>query len=133
TEVKLTGKLPDNLVPLDKATSVAGKRPQSLLLPTGQLVPVRLWKDILVECCKVVMANNAGLPVPMLDAAGRKVNLVDKRPPPKGLAHVSVPYGDTLVYIYTNYDAAHCVQNAIHILRHLPKDKRVADASVAFT
>jgi predicted type IV restriction endonuclease len=132
TVVNPPGALPKNLVPLENATSVAGKRPQFLLLPTGQLVALRLWKDILVECCKVVMANNAGLQVPMPDAAGRKVALLDKSPPLKGLAHVTVTYLGMPVYIYTNYDAAHCIQNAIHILKCFPTDKLVAKPSVAF-
>jgi hypothetical protein len=78
------------------------------------------------------MADNTGITVPLPDAAGRKVALLDKSPPPKGLSHVSASYSGGLVYIYTNYDANHCVMNAIHILRHLPKEKRLAQAAIAF-
>lgn len=121
-----------DLVPLESATSLTGKRPKLLLLPTGVRVSVRKWKDVLVESCKATMAMNPTLPIPLLDAAGRKVALLDKDPPPKGLSHVSVTYREKLVYIYTNYDANHCVLNSVHILSYFPKERSVANPSVAF-
>lgn len=122
----------NNLVPLETVTNLTGKRPRLLQLPTGVVVSVRTWKDVLVEACKATMADNAGITVPLPDAAGRKVALLDKIPPPKGLSHVSASYRGVLIYIYTNYDANHCVMNAIHILRHLPREKKLTQAALAF-
>jgi hypothetical protein len=122
----------NDFAPLESVTNLTGKRPRLLQLPTGVVVPVRTWKDVLVEACKTAMADNAGIVIPLPDAAGRKVALLDKSPPPKGLSHVSTPYKGGLIHIYTNYDANHCVLNAIHILRHLPKEKKVTQAAIAF-
>lgn len=127
-----TGPESAGLIALDAATNLTGKRPRLLRLPTGALIEVRTWKDVLVESCKTVIASTPALPVPLLDAAGKKVALLDKSPPPKGLSHVSANYGNGSVYIYTNYDANHCVMNALHILQHLPKEKRLAEAAVAY-
>jgi hypothetical protein len=100
--------------------NLAGKKPPlSLRLPDGNEKEIKRWRDILTECCKFVMDKNSKIPIPLPDAAGKKVRLLDTVPPGKGIANHTYNYNGQTIYIYTNYDANHCVINALYILQFL--------------
>ena len=59
---------------------------------------------------------NPALSIPYADRAGQSVKLIDTVPPSSNLSSVSVVVQGQTLYIYTNYDAATSIANAIHIL-----------------
>jgi len=103
-------------VPLDKVKTATNTRPTSLRRPDDQEVQVRYWKDVLRECCKYALDVNPALTIPYADKAGQKVKLIDTVPPSSNLSSVSVVHQGRTLYIYTNYDAATSIANALHIL-----------------
>ncbi len=105
-----------NWVPLNSVTTVKNTSPSQLRLPNKQNLPVKYWKDVLKECCKYALAMNPALAIPFPDKAGHNVKLIDTVPPSSNLSFVSVVHQGQAVYIYTNYDAANSIANAVHIL-----------------
>ena len=122
---------PSDWIPLETVRPSAGLKPKLLRLPDGQEVPVTAWKQILVEACKFVLANNLAIPVPLPDRSGKKVVLINAVPLPDNISQLSLLYNGETVYVYTNYDANNCVSNAIYILKQVPAaQKRCSPAVV---
>jgi hypothetical protein len=98
----------------------------------GLLKKISKWRDILLVCCHFVLANNPSITVPLPDAAGKKVKLLDTKPLPEGIANHKVTYGGKDIHIYANYDARHCVINALHILKCIGPEKLKSNDAVVF-
>lgn len=113
------------------ATDTLGK-PIWLRLPDGTEHQVKSWKDILVKATDLVLHTRPDLLLPLLDKAGKKTALVRWERPAPGLSHTAITYQGKPAFIYTNYSAAACVTNALHLLTLLPKSKQVAEAGIAF-
>jgi len=112
---------------------LTGKKPPvSLLLPDGSMKEISKWRDILLECCRFVLAHTPSLQFPIPDAAGKKVKLVSLDPLPEGIAQYKIDYNGQQLNIYTNYDSRHCVINALHILKYLIRAKAKFNAAVRF-
>ncbi|GAC1565179.1 MAG: hypothetical protein NVS4B8_11980 [Herpetosiphon sp.] len=128
--------LPDpvgvTFVDLGAMPDATGTKPDKLRLPDGSVMSVTRWKDVLRECCKFVLANNPALPVPFGDKSGKKVSLFAPVRPQKGISAVEEQYNGRTIYIYLNYDANHCVENAIHVLKQIPAGRHVIQAAVSF-
>jgi hypothetical protein len=124
-------------VDLDQISSFLGesltnqKPPNVLKFPDGTTKEITRWGDILLECCNFVLVNNPNVPIPLPDAAGKKIKLLDTQPPAKGVAHHKYVYGGRQIFIHANYDSNHCVTNALYILRKVETGK--AMFQVGFT
>ena len=105
-----------NWLALDKVKTATNTSPTNLRLPDGQEKQIRYWKDVLRECCRYALAVNPALTIPYADKAGQKVKLIDTVPPSSNLSFVSVVHQGQTLYIYTNYDAATSIANALRIL-----------------
>jgi hypothetical protein len=103
------------------------KPPVMIRLPDGSTKRVSKWRDILLECCHFVLSQNQTITIPLSDAAGKKVKLLDTNPPSEGIAQHKVNYCGRDIFIYANYDAGHCVKNAIHIMKLLSPNKSKVD------
>lgn len=104
---------------IDALPSLKNNRPTQLRLPNRQEVHTKYWKDVLVECCKFALANDMSIPVPLLDRSHKTVELLRTVKPPKGIAHLELTYNGQQIYVYTNYDAEHCIENALYILQQM--------------
>lgn len=122
-----------NYIPLDKLQNITGKKPSYLRLPDGTEVKIKVWKDVLRECCKYALQHNGNIPIPLPDKSGRKVYLLSKARPAVGISYVEEQYQGQPIFIYVNYDANHCVSNAIHVLTLLPRDLQQAMVAVALS
>lgn len=107
-------------VELDSLSNVTKTRPSLCRLPDGSIIKVAVWKDVLRECCKYVLANNDHIPIPLPDRAGKKVSLFNTVKPATGISFVEHEYHGQHIYIYVNYDANNCVSNALHVLKYVP-------------
>lgn len=117
----------------DLPNKLTGVNPPALIrLPDGNVKNISTWRDILVECCTFVLANNPSIPIPLPDAAGKKVKLLSAQPPAPGFSKYKTIYNGKEVYLYTNYDSKHCVINALHILKFLEPDKMKSTVAVLF-
>lgn len=127
-------------VPSSKFTELAqlhllslqpGQKPKQLRLPNGIIKPISTWKDILVEMCRLVLATNAQLQLPLPDKAGKKCFLFALDKPLVG-SSTPASYKNKTVFIYTNYNAANCIANALHAVQQLPANQRLATLAVSF-
>ncbi|GAC1596041.1 MAG: hypothetical protein NVS3B25_20120 [Hymenobacter sp.] len=75
-----------------------GQKPQQLRLPDGAIKPINTWKDILLETCRFVLANNPHIPIPLADKAGKKTFLLSFAKPVKG-SSAAFSYNDRPVFI----------------------------------
>jgi len=97
--------------------NLTGKKPPVLIrFPDGSTKRISKWRDILVECVHYVLSKNSAIVIPLPDAAGKKVKLLDTEPLPEGIAQHKTSYNGKEIYIYANYDSRHCVTNALYIL-----------------
>jgi hypothetical protein len=119
-------------IPLQELGNVQGKKPQALRLPTGEVIAIRSWKELLIACCHLTLEHNQDLPIPLPDKAGKKVSLFQNTPPKEGLSFEEADYQGQIIFIYTNYDANNQVMNAIHILEYLPAELKQVEAAAAF-
>lgn len=105
--------------------------PKQLCLPDGKVVSVHTWREMLLECCRFVLANNPSLPLPLPDRAGVTISLVSTQRPQHNVKFQSATYQGQTVYIFLNYSANDCLKNARHILSYLPAGKFPTEASVS--
>ncbi|NVO85471.1 hypothetical protein [Hymenobacter terrestris] len=106
-----------------------GQKPTALQLPDGSVVPIKTWKDVLVQLSLYVIQQRPLTPIPHLDKAGKKTALFSWNKPKEGIGYKETTLHGRPLYIHTNYSAASCVANALHVLRLLPD---TAVAAVAF-
>ncbi|MBT2557848.1 hypothetical protein J7E24_08630 [Hymenobacter sp. ISL-91] len=106
-----------------------GQKPTALRLPNGAVVPIKTWKDVLVQLSLFVLQQRPSVPVPHPDKAGKKTALFSWNKPKEGIGYKETTLHGRPLYIHTNYSAASCVANALHVLRLLPE---AATAAVAF-
>jgi hypothetical protein len=116
---------------LSQATNGLGK-PTWLRLPDGTEHHVQSWKDILIKAADLVLHACPSLTLPLPDKAGKKTALIRWERPAPGLSHTALTYQGKPAFIYTNYSAAACVANALHLLTLLPTNKQVVETSIAF-
>jgi len=110
-------------VPLDQIDDATRTKPSKLQLPDGSIVPLRSWNELLRESAKATLARNPSVTVPLKDIAGRKVQLLSKIRPPKGISYLQLEYRGEPLFLYTNYDANNCIANALHMLSYFPKEQ----------
>jgi len=108
-------------IKLSDLDEIVGKKPTHFRLPDGTVIIIKLWKDILRECCKFALKNNKIIPIPLPDRVGKKVFLISYEKPAKGLAYISEEYNGKTIYLYMNYDSKNCVMNALHVLKQVPQ------------
>lgn len=103
----------------DNSWEPRGNKPRQLWLPGKQIVDVTGWSQVLAKVCEFCLSTNAGLlnPLPILDKAGRKQNLVGLERPANGYAVVEIA-GQAL-YVNTTYDALTSIKNAVYMLEKL--------------
>lgn len=118
-------------IPLEKLGHILGEKPQALRLPTGELIPIRSWKELLVACCALTLEHNQNLAIPLADSGGRRTQLIDTVPPKQGRSFEQLEYRGRTVYIYTNYDSLRHVQNSLHILEYLPAEFKQVEPAIA--
>ncbi|WP_147320808.1 hypothetical protein [Hymenobacter lapidiphilus] len=106
-----------------------GQKPTTLQLPDGSVVPIKTWKDVLVQLSLYVLQQRPSTPVPHPDKAGKKTSLFSWNKPKDGIGYKETTLHGRPLYIHTNYSAASCVANALHVLRLLPD---TAVAAIAF-
>lgn len=111
-----------DFVDLEDLEDSAGKKPSHFRLPDGSVQRITKWKDVLIESCKYVLANNPAIPIPFPDRAGKKVSLFNDVKPAKGISYITEEYKGKTIFIYANYDSNNCVANALYILKQIPKN-----------
>jgi hypothetical protein len=116
---------------LANADSGLGK-PTWLRLPDGTEHQLKSWRDILVKAAELVLLTRSDLSLPLPDKAGKKTSLIRWERPAASLAHESTLYQGKPAFIYTNYSAAACIMNALHLLKLIPKKLQLVEAGVAF-
>lgn len=125
-------KPPDlHFLELAKIQDVKGRKPRALRLPDGSIIQVAKWSEVLRECCKWALNAHPALPLPLLDDAGRTVELLGFKQPPTGINYVVQQHQGQTIYVRTTYDANHSVANAQHILDQVPAALKAAAAAVA--
>jgi hypothetical protein len=125
--------IPNDFVELTKLPAdLKGKKPPvSLRLPDGSTKEIRLWRDILLECCHFVLANASSLQFPIPDTEDRR--LVRVNPLHEGDAQYKFVYNGQQVTIHViGMDPNHCVANALHILKYLDQAKAKFNVAVRF-
>ncbi len=105
-----------------------GQKPQALRLPNGSVLPINSWKEILVQTSLYVLEHCPSAPVPYPDKAGKKTSLFSWHKPKAGLGNRETVLHGRPLFIHTNYSAADCVANALHVLKLLPEAAAVAIA-----
>ncbi len=107
-------------------------QPSFLRLPDDMEITVKSWKGVLVEACKFVLGKNLSIPVPHKDSANGSVDLIrDVMPPPKR-SFVTESYNGKTVYLYANYSADNCINNALHVLSLLPQSPKKPTLAVVY-
>lgn len=106
--------------------------PVALRLPDGDIVPIKTWRDILIQSSIFVLKNNPSIPIPFFDKAGKSVYLLDFKPPRERIGNYPFEINGRMIYIYTHYDLINCVKNSLHILSQLPKDSIKFPLAVKF-
>ncbi len=91
-------------------------KPRALRTTSGELIPIRAWKHIIVEVAKYLAERNSLPALPLKDRAGRKIYLLTKEGPPPGRSFDMLPVGDETIYVDTNYSAKETIANAVHLL-----------------
>ena len=99
---------------LDGTWDAKKKKPAKFRMPSGQIVDVRSWTQILMEACKYCLTENRMLlqQLPIADRTGRATKLISTTKPPSNLNSDSFVIGDETLYVCTNYSANDCVANA---------------------
>ncbi|GAA3995706.1 hypothetical protein GCM10022408_02820 [Hymenobacter fastidiosus] len=108
-----------------------GQKPTLLKLPDGSVLSIKIWKDILVESCKFILANNLDISLPLSDKAGKTRSLFYLEKPIK-VSSIQAKYKGRSIYIATNYSAKDCIDNALYVLAMAPKDLNLEKAAVSF-
>ena len=106
--------------------------PKQLKLPDGSILQIRYWRDILSESCKFILKNNQNIEIPYADKAGKKNKLFSWDKPIGSGAFEVIQYRGKTLYVFLNYSAENCVENAKHILKLLPSDKNFGQVEVKF-
>jgi len=96
--------------------------PNSMRLPDGAVVPLTHWSDVVFELTKFVLGKLPNIQIPIIDQAGRRVNLVSYIRPDS--RHEVFHFGGREIFIHTNYSATNCVKNARYIWEKLPVAQR---------
>lgn len=109
----------------------AGHKPKQLRLPNGTVKSIKIWKDILLEVCYLVLATNAHLMLPLPDKAGKKRFLFSSTKPTLG-SSTQASFKGTPVFICTHYSAADCIANALYALQQLPSNQKLTTLAVSF-
>jgi predicted type IV restriction endonuclease len=122
----------EKFIELKSITDVTGTKPTHFRLPSGEIIEVKVWRDVLRECCKFALRNNPDISIPLPDRSARKVSLVSAARPAMGIAYLEEKYNGQQIYIYTNYDANNCVANSVYILSMVPAEKIKIAAAVVF-
>ncbi|HOE34683.1 MAG TPA: hypothetical protein PLA26_01050 [Anaerolineaceae bacterium] len=112
----------DKFVALEKLENIAGTKPSRLRLPSGTVLEISTWIDVLRETCKFVLGHNLNLSIPHPDSSGKKVSLFSYEKPANKVSYVTEEYRGEKIYIYLNYDSYHCVENALFILKECPEE-----------
>jgi len=112
---------------------LTGQKPPVLIrFPDGSTKRISKWRDILLESVLYVLAKNSSIPIPLPDAAGKKVKLLDTKSLPEGIAQHKTSYNGKDIFIYANYDSRHCVTNALYILEKIGRTKGNSNVAVVF-
>ena len=124
-------KSESGFISLAKLTARAlppGQKPKALQLPNGSVMPIKTWKDILVQTSLYVLAQHPPLQIPHPDKAGKKTSVFSWNKPKDGIGYKETSLHGRPLFIHTNYSAPDCVANALHVLKLLPN---AADIAVA--
>ncbi len=113
-------------------TTSGATPPKQLKLPDGSIIQIRYWRDILSESCKFVLNNNQNIEIPYADKAGKKNKLFSWDKPIGSGAFEVIQYRGKTLYLFLNYSAENCVENAKHVLKLLPGDKNFGQVEVKF-
>ena len=108
-----------------------GQKPKQLRLPNGTIMPIAIWKDILLEVCYLVLATNDNLSLPFSDKAGKKRFLFSTTKP-EGSSSTRAIYKGNSVFILTHYSAADCIANALYAAQQLLPSQRKTSLAVSF-
>ncbi len=106
--------------------------PKQLKLPDGSVLQIRYWREILSESCKFILNNNQNIEIPYADKAGKKNKLFSWDKPIGSGAFDVIQYRGKTLYVFLNYSAENCVENAKYILKLLPGDKNFGVVEVKF-
>ncbi|MGY3087960.1 putative type IV restriction endonuclease [Hymenobacter sp. UYAg731] len=109
----------------------AGQKPKLLRLPNGSVKPITVWKDILLEVCRLVLKTNPNLSIPFPDKAGKSRFMFSNNKPEKGSSSLST-YKGKAVFIGTHYNASDCLANALYALQQLPPNQKTTTLAVSF-
>lgn len=124
----------EQFVPLSSldANLTGRESPKLFRLPDGTVMPLQSWRDILLSSINFLLSHHPSLSLPLKDKAGKKAILVDYQK--MGLKGVikKGEYQGKEVFIYLNYDANHCVSNALFVLSLVPSHACKVAAAVAF-
>lgn len=124
-------KRDSGFISLAKLTARAlppGQKPRALQLPNGSVVPIKTWKDILVQTSLYVLAQHPPLQIPHPDKAGKKTSVFSWNKPKDGISYKETSLHGRPLFIHTNYSAPDCVANALHVLKLLPDAAAIAVA-----
>jgi len=94
--------------------------PQKMLLPDGKIINISKWRQVLSESILFVLKHNSNLEIPIYDKAGKSIKLISDKPIDNPGSILPSKYHDKDVWLYLNYSARNCVENAIYILKKLP-------------
>lgn len=108
-----------------------GQKPKALRLPDGTVKQIQMWKDILLEICRFALATNPHISVPLPDKAGKKTLLLSESKPITG-SSAEVSYKNKPVFIYTHYNAADCIANAIYAAKQIPRNSKSTAIAIGF-
>ena len=116
---------------LDLLSLPPGQKPKRLRLPNGTVKPINTWKDILLEVCRLALATNPNIPLPLPDKAGKKRFLFASEKPIMG-SSTAATYRDKPLFIGTHYSAADCIANALHAAKQIPMNHSSTAIAVRF-
>ncbi|GAA4361988.1 hypothetical protein GCM10023185_29440 [Hymenobacter saemangeumensis] len=108
-----------------------GQKPKMLRLPDGSIKPIKTWKDILLEVCRLALATNPAIQLPLPDKAGKKRFLLSKTKPLVGSSTATL-YNTQQVFIYTHYSASDCITNALYAVQQIPTSHQETSIAVSF-
>ena len=124
---------PNRFMRLIQPINFTKTKPSRLKLPSGEIVEITFWREVLTECCKFALVANPNVPVPLPDKSGRKTALLSWLPPAiPSVSHIQETYQGKTLYIYTNYSANIAVANALHILSFVADDQKPNEAEVEY-
>ena len=117
---------------LSHVGNVKGTKPSVLCLPDGTQKAVSAWSGVLKECCLYCLQQNPSLQMPFPDASGKSLFLFSFDKPHDDRTFFEATYQNKTVYIYANYSAPNCVENALHALEQV-KGIKGGEATVTFS